>query len=208
MVDSTGVVYHSTDENIVTTIPSSHKKAVVLTFDDGPSRVLPRILDILKHEKVPAIFFWQTRLLYSSRPWNRVLEEGHQIGSHTTKHSNLAKLSYQQQYQDIKRSINQIELITNRKVTYFRPPFGQCNEDTLKVAKELGLTIVMWKIASIDWECKTNPQQIITNIVDNLEDGAVILLHELKQTMEALPDLIKAVRDKGYSFTGLNNIQT
>ncbi|UOR10831.1 polysaccharide deacetylase family protein [Halobacillus amylolyticus] len=194
-------MYDSNDSDVVTTVQSKAEKSVVLTFDDGPSKVLTQILDVLKAENVPAVFFWQSRLLYPKRPWNRVLGEGHIIGSHTTKHSNLTKLSYEEQYKEIQNSITKIERITGNKIKYFRPPFGQYNADTIKAVKQLNGIPVMWRIASIDWELKEDPQQIITNVADNLEDGAVILLHELKQTLEVLPELIKAIRDKGYSFT-------
>ncbi|MDN7245294.1 polysaccharide deacetylase family protein [Planococcus shenhongbingii] len=196
-------MYGSSNPDIVTVNPKAGEKSVVLTFDDGPSRALPQILDVLKLENVPAAFFWQTRLLYSARPWKRVLEEGHQIGSHTTKHLNLVNLSFEEQYQDIKNSIAKIEQVTGSDVKYFRPPFGQFNEDTLQAAKALDVKTVMWRVASMDWELKKSPQQIVCTVRDNLEDGAVILLHELQHTADILPDLIKAIREKGYSFSGL-----
>ena len=61
----------------------------------------------------------------------------------------------------------------------------------------------MWKIASLDWELKNDPEKIITNVTDHLEDGAIILLHELKQTIDVLPELIKEIKAKGYHFSGL-----
>jgi peptidoglycan/xylan/chitin deacetylase (PgdA/CDA1 family) len=180
---------------------ASSRKTVVLTFDDGPGRVLPEILDILKEEKVPAAFFWQARLLYPKRPWKRVMDEGHMIGTHSAKHNNLVNLQLNEQHQDLLYSKSKIESITGQEVKYFRPPFGQYNNDTISSAKKLGLTPVMWRISSMDWELKDRPEQIITNVTDNLEDGAIILLHELPQTVEALPDLIAEVRRKDYEFT-------
>ncbi|MFC7064165.1 polysaccharide deacetylase family protein [Halobacillus seohaensis] len=196
-------MYDSNDASIITSIQDETQKSVVLTFDDGPSKVLPEILDVLNLDNVPAVFFWQSRLLYSKRPWKRVLAEGHIIASHTTKHPNLTKLSYHEQYKEIEKSLNKIESIIDSKVNYFRPPFGQYNADTIKAVKQLNLTPIMWRIASLDWELKDDRQQIITNITDHLEDGAIILLHELKQTLDVLPDLIAAIREKGYNFTTL-----
>lgn len=193
-------MYDSTNSNIVTKVEARGKKSIALTFDDGPSRVLPGILDVLHQEAVPATFFWQTRLLYPERPWKRVLAEGHQIGTHSTKHLNLVKHPYEKQYQDIRNSVKKIETITGNQIKYFRPPFGQFNNDTIKIAKELNLTPVLWRIASMDWELKNNPEQILLNVVENLEDGAIILLHELTQTLEILPSLIKVIKEKGYAF--------
>lgn len=177
------------------------KKTVVLTFDDGPGRVLPEILDILKKENVPAVFFWQSRLLYPERPWKRVIEEGHQIGTHSSKHSNYVNLSPHEQIQDLSSSKTKIESIIGQEVKLFRPPFGQYNEHTIAAAKQLGLSTIMWRISAMDWELKEQPEQIIANVIENLEEGAIILLHELTQTVEALPALIAEIRNKGYEFS-------
>jgi len=177
------------------------KKTVVLTFDDGPGRVLPEILDILKKENVPAAFFWQSRLLYPQRPWKRVIEEGHQIGTHSSKHSNYVNLSPHEQVQDLSSSKTKIESIIGQEVKLFRPPFGQYNEHTIAAAKQLGLSTIMWRISAMDWELKEQPEQIIANVIENLEEGAIILLHELTQTVEALPALIAEIRNKGYEFS-------
>jgi peptidoglycan-N-acetylmuramic acid deacetylase len=194
-------VYGSSNPEIITSLtPDSAAKSVALTFDDGPSRVLPEILDILKQENVPAAFFWQTRLLYPERPWKRVLDEGHLIGTHTVKHKNLTALSYEEQYRDIKSSSAKIKEITGTEAVYFRPPFGQFNSDTLKAARELNLKTVMWRVASMDWELQKNPENLVPTVVDHLEDGAIILLHELQHTAWVLPDLIRAIREQGYTF--------
>ncbi|MBB6452435.1 peptidoglycan/xylan/chitin deacetylase (PgdA/CDA1 family) [Salirhabdus euzebyi] len=192
-------MFDSQDEQIITKV--NKEKAIVLTFDDGPSKLLPSILDILKEEAVPAVFFWQSRLLYPTRPWQRALDEGHQIGTHSTKHVNLAKLPKEKQYVDIKSSVEKIERIIGQKVTYFRPPFGQYNEATLEVLAELKLRPIFWRVAAMDWELKCDPQEIVTNVMDHLEDGAILLLHELKQTVEVLPSLIQAIKAREYSFS-------
>lgn len=179
------------------------EKKVILTFDDGPSRQLNQILDILKKKNVNAFFFWQSHLLYNERPWKRVLEEGHQIGSHAQNHKNLAKMTKEQQYKQIKYSIDKIEEITKTKVRYFRPPFGQYNEDTMSIIHELDLVPIMWEITSFDWEHKSTADKIVSNVVEHMKDGSIILLHELKQTVAALPLIIDGIRERGYEFTVL-----
>lgn len=130
-----------------------------------------------------------------------MLAEGHQIGTHTVNHRNLTdKMTQQQQYDELKKSVDAIEGITGNPVTFFRPPYGQFNEDTLQAAKRLNLKTVMWRIASMDWELKDEPDRIVSNVVDHLEDGAIILLHELSQTVKVLPQLIAAIKEQGYEF--------
>lgn len=173
---------------------------VLLTFDDGPSRQLHHILNILKEKNVQAIFFWQSKLFYNERPWKRLLEEGHLLGSHAYNHKNLAKLTKEQQYKQIKYSIDKMERITGEKVHYFRPPFGQYNEDTIDILKELDLVPIMWEITSFDWEHKKTPEIIVQNVVENVKNGSIILMHELTQTVAVLPDIIDGIRAKGFEF--------
>ncbi|MGI2328246.1 polysaccharide deacetylase family protein [Planococcus sp. YIM B11945] len=194
-------MYDSPNEKVITKSSTIGKKSIVLTFDDGPSRLLPQFLDVLEKENVPAVFFWQSRFLTPNSPWQRVLGNGHKIGAHTVNHPNLAEMAYEEQFEEIKQSIQTIEGITESPVRYFRPPYGRFNDDTLRAAAELNVAPVMWKVASMDWELENDPDQLIATVVDHLEDGAVILLHELRQTLEALPQLIAAIKEKGYGFT-------
>jgi peptidoglycan/xylan/chitin deacetylase (PgdA/CDA1 family) len=196
-------VYDSTDSRIRTRIRPGAKPSVVLTFDDGPSELLSEIVDVLRAENIQATFFWQSQLLNKATPWKRVLAEGHLIGTHSTEHLDLTTLSYKQQYEDLANSVQTIEQIIGQKVVYFRPPYGQFNEETVEAALNLRLETVLWRVASVDWELENDPQKILTNVVDHLEDGAIILLHELKQTLEILPDLIQAIKTRGYKFNNL-----
>lgn len=207
MVENSDVVYDRKDHQVITRLQDlteKREKSVVLTFDDGPGRHLEAMLDVLNREGVPAMFFWQTRLFYPERPWRRVLDEGHRINTHSCKHPDLRKLNYEEQYKEIFYSKTKIEEITGRIVRYFRPPFGQYDTCTLKVVEKLDLTPVMWSTTSFDWELKENPEQIINNVVEHLEDGAIILLHELRQTLHVLPELIQEIRAKGYDFALLS----
>ncbi|MET3729797.1 peptidoglycan/xylan/chitin deacetylase (PgdA/CDA1 family) [Fictibacillus halophilus] len=122
------------------------------------------------------------------------------IGGHSLRHRVLTRLSYSDQLHDITTNLKQIETLTGQKVKYFRPPYGQFNEDTLQVLKELGVVPFLWEVAGLDWEPKQNPLHIVHNILNHAEDGSVILLHELKQTVEILDELISELKLEGYEF--------
>ncbi len=179
---------------------NQQSNSLILTFDDGPSSVLIPLLDILKKHDVQAMFFWQSRLLHKNRPWKRVLEEGHMIGGHSLRHRDLTRLTFFEQQQDIQYNLKQMENLTGQKIKYFRPPYGQFNEDTLHVLKELEVIPFLWEVAGLDWELKNKPNQIVHNIVNHAEDGSVILLHELKQTVMILDDLIYELKKEGFEF--------
>jgi peptidoglycan/xylan/chitin deacetylase (PgdA/CDA1 family) len=204
-------VYDWNDKNLITHVnqmrgyktTAQDTQQVVLTFDDGPSRHLPRILRILEEESVPATFFWQSRLLHKGRPWKKVIEAGHTIGSHTCSHPKLVDLSYDHQYHQLLYSKKKIESITGQNVRYFRPPFGQFNQTTLTIAKELELTPVFWHVSSMDWLLKGNSSQMIDNVLDNCEHGSIILFHELEHTYFELRSIIQQLKKKGFSFAQL-----
>jgi peptidoglycan/xylan/chitin deacetylase (PgdA/CDA1 family) len=175
-------------------------KSLILTFDDGPSSVLLPILDLLKKHEVKAMFFWQSRLLYKNRPWKRVLDEGHMIGGHSLRHRDLTRLNRDEQFHDISSNKKHIENLTGQNMKYFRTPFGQFNEDTLQVLKQLDAVPFLWEVAGLDWEHKHKPYHIVHNIVNHAKDGSVILLHELRQTVEILDVLLNELKYEGYEF--------
>jgi len=196
-------VYDWKNKEIWTNLQNWEKKSsksLILTFDDGPSSVLIPILDVLKKHDIKAMFFWQSRLLHKKRPWKRVLDEGHILGGHSLRHRDLTRLSRDEQFHDIRSNKKHIEKLTGQKMKYFRPPFGQFNGDTLFVLKELEVIPFLWEVAGLDWEHKQNPQHIVHNIVNHVENGSVILLHELRQTVEILDDLLTELKLEGYEF--------
>lgn len=197
-------MYDTNDKSVLTNLSqfdqNKSKKRVVLTFDDGPSRALSGILNVLKKQKVHALFFWQSRLLYDTRPWERVIEEGHKIGCHSSRHKNLTKLSYEEQFTDIAHSKRKIEAITKEKIKYFRPPFGQYDSNTVDIVNKLNMEVMMWEISSMDWALKENSKKIITNIITHLSNGSIILLHELPHTVQILDELITQIKQEGYEI--------
>jgi peptidoglycan/xylan/chitin deacetylase (PgdA/CDA1 family) len=196
-------VYDWNDNRIITSAKewrSNVKKPIILTFDDGPSSSLEEILDILKKHQVKALFFWQSRLLYGSRPWERVLKDGHIVGAHSISHRDLKKLSLESQEKEILGSVQKIERITGQKVKFFRPPFGSYNDDTIAILEKHQLRPFLWNVAGLDWELKHHPERIIYNIISHAEDHSIILLHELKQTAAVLDELLLKLKKEGYEF--------
>lgn len=66
-------------------LPSGQNSTIYLTFDDNNSSLTPKILDILKKEKVKAIFFVVGTNL-NPEIMKRIIDEGHTIGLHTDTH--------------------------------------------------------------------------------------------------------------------------
>jgi hypothetical protein len=66
------------------------RKAVALTFDDGPSEYTPGFLDVLREKHVHATFFEiGQEVAGRERTMRRILREGDEIGNHTMHHATL-----------------------------------------------------------------------------------------------------------------------
>ena len=197
-----------------------HPKKVALSFDDGPDPVwTPRILDMLKKYKVPASFFMigEEAGDYVG-VMKRVYREGHEIGNHTFTHPDISEISNRQ----VDLQLNLTERLFASKLgvqpLYFRPPYSIDQEpDTNDQAapidriQGLGYVIVGNKIDTNDWDehPRKTPQEITDSVFQQIKDmevktwarGSVILLHDgggdRQATVDALPVLIKALRDEG-----------
>jgi peptidoglycan/xylan/chitin deacetylase (PgdA/CDA1 family) len=63
-----------------------------------------------------------------------------------------------------------------------------------------GLRVVNWSVDSEDWASKGAPNQIANLVLKQVMPGDVILLHEQRQTLQALPTLLRRMQAKGYRF--------
>lgn len=187
-------------------------KQILLTFDDGPDpRYTPRVLDILKEEEIKAVFFVIGRhgLLYPNL-LKRIYEEGHEIGNHTFNHKNPAKTSAFRLKLELEAAQLVIQSTTGRSTILYRPPENKGLSHSLSAdiapshrAQELGYVIVDQSIDPLDWT-RAEPETIVERILSEVESGHTILLHDgggdRENTVRALPLLIEALRDRGFSF--------
>lgn len=192
--------------------PSS--KVAYLTFDDGPSvNVTPKVLDILKQENVQATFFVIGKMCEENPELlKREKAEGHSIGNHTYSHDyNVVYSSPENFIKDIKKSEDVLtKIIGPHDTSLIRFPGGSFNRHSYKeAAAKAGYRYV-------DWNCLTGDAEVSRASVDRLllrfnqtmenQHNLVILMHDAPYkttTPEALPQIIKILKEKGYTFKGL-----
>lgn len=105
---------------------NSGKRAVALTFDDGPDpETTPILLDLLERRGVRAAFFVTGKHAESHPELIReILDRGHEIGNHTHGHDNLVML---RPSHVLRREIDRTQRILARfgiVPRAFRPPVG------------------------------------------------------------------------------------
>ena len=184
-------------------------KKIALTFDDGPTGYTPQILDILKKEKVKAAFFILGKNLKgNTQTVKRAVSEGHVVANHGFSHHPV-KSPLGLNWQEIETVQKQLETINPKAEKIFRPPYGILSPLLKRKLQNAGYKIVMFNIVGHDWEENITVDKIISNIVNNLKNNGIILLHDgfgshdtgdRSKTVEALPEIIKKVREKGYEF--------
>ena len=96
------------------------------------------------------------------------------------------------------------------EMKYIRPPKGELSERTLSYTNSLGYTTVMWSLAYDDWDENKQGREAYgkSKVVDNLHNGAIILLHSnSKDNSNILDDVIKQAREMGYKFKSLDEFE-
>jgi|tagenome__1003787_1003787.scaffolds.fasta_scaffold20986571_3 cellulose synthase/poly-beta-1,6-N-acetylglucosamine synthase-like glycosyltransferase/peptidoglycan/xylan/chitin deacetylase (PgdA/CDA1 family)/spore germination protein YaaH len=205
---------------------------VALTFDDGPDpRWTPQILDILKQKQVPATFFIVgENALTEHTLLDRMIREGHEVGSHTYTHPNLATIGRTQTLFELNATQRLFEAFTGRTLKLFRAPFfGDAEPSTadeiLPVweAQNRGYVSVGLHVDSEDWQ-RPGVASIVNNVVSRIVTAStgcndesdaqcsrnIVLLHDSggdrSQTVAALPIIIDTLRARGYRFVPVSEL--
>ena len=190
------------------------RKVIYLTFDCGYEYgSTTKILDVLKEKNVPSIFFVTGHYVKTEDELiRRMLDEGHLVGNHTVNHYKMSKLTLEQ-FMD---ELNGLEALFKEKfpdappMRYFRPPSGNCNEWTFRLADKMGYKTVMWSFAYYDYDTENQPpvDEALAKLKTALHPGAVYLLHAESETNVAiLRDFIDWARQQGYEFLPICDIK-
>jgi len=192
--------------------PDPDAKYIALTFDDGPSPArTERLLSILEQEDVTATFFvlGQSALTYPDIV-KLIDANGHEIANHTYDHTVLTgdNITIETINFQMDRTNEIIEDITGKVPLSFRPPQGAYNANVRKAAEERGMAIYHWSWESCpeDWK-NTDPEVIANIVIEGARDGHIVLLHDtLNHTIDAVPEIIKGLRDKGFIFVTVTEL--
>lgn len=187
----------------------TEEKIVALTFDDGPNATYSgSILDTLKQYRVPAAFFVIGRNIEGNEAiLKRMDAEGHIIGNHSFSHHFWFDMySTKKMIADLHQADAEIKKVTGKLVRLFRPPYGVTNPNVKSAIKRTGYIPVGWSVRSMDTAAK-DKTQLLAKINNQLEPGAIILLHDsMEITAAVLPELIESIQAKGYKITGLDEL--
>lgn len=134
--------------------PDHKHHTLALTYDDGPSdRNTPALLDLLAGANVTATFFLiGNHVRRHPQLARRIAEGGHTLGNHTDMHPDLARKDANRIRAELELCQRTLADIAGITPTLFRPPYGSRSPAVLRIARELGLTPVLWNITAQDWK--------------------------------------------------------
>lgn len=181
------------------------EKIAYITIDDGPSKYTSEILDILDSNNVKGTFFMlNNNMILHKEEINRMIKEGHGVGfhgvSHDIKELYKTETSSLEEFETCNKTLYEISGKTSKLI---RLPYGskpytpQENYDSLIKNDYL---IWDWTLDTQDWKSSTD--QIVSNILyyGREREEIVILMHEKEQTVKALNDTIKILKERGYTI--------
>lgn len=184
------------------------ERAIALTFDDGPEAInTPRILDVLKAEKVRATFFvLGEKAIHQPELLQRIVIEGHDLGSHGYHHYSLPKMGEGEIRREIDRSRQVIAAATGLQTRWYRAPGCRYSALSLQILRQLGLVRVDPSANSGDY-LEKGREHLLWRTADRTRGGGIVLCHDWSDdTAKHLRDLIRKLRGKGYRFVSLGEL--
>lgn len=190
------------------------RRALALTFDDGPSESTIDVLRLLERYGARATFFQcghHARRL--PRAAFRVADEGHEVGNHTDSHPSLVFRSPAFIHDQLERAQCSISEATGVTPTLFRPPYGARWFGLAEAQRKLGLMGVMWTTIARDW--KLPSLGIVDYVSPRVRPGAVLCFHDgrelvhhpdISATLAALEILLPRWVQDGYEITTVSGL--
>ena len=199
---------HFYDENGNSIVQESRidpeKPMVALTFDDGPGPYTEDLLDILEQYDARATFFMLgSNINYYPDAVLRMKELDCEYGNHTLNHKNLPKLKVPAIKRQLGITDARLKKITGETTTLIRPPYGEVNVKVQKVAKT---PILLWSMDTLDWK-KKDAKKVAKYVMKHVEDGDIILLHDIHKTsVEAVEIILPKLIKKGYQIVTVSEM--
>lgn len=192
-------------------------KTVYLTFDDGPSSLTPKVLDLLDEYNAKATFF----VVYTEDPeytsyLKEIVDRGHTLAIHSYSHD------YDKIYRSVDAFLEDFNQVyqwvyeeTGQRPSLFRFPGGSTKgrssliKNIVSEMERRGFIYYDWNVSSGDGSNLTTAENILENIYPNVNNFQmpVVLMHDgigKNATLEALPNVFKILEENGYQCKALD----
>jgi peptidoglycan-N-acetylmuramic acid deacetylase len=186
-------------------------KKVYLTIDVGGELLdYKKLLKALSDNDVKTTFFLTGYNLKNNADYVKLLlAEGHTIANHTITHKDFTTLSdeaVRKEFSDFEGLYRGITGLEPTKM--FRFPYGTFSKHLLSLVSDLGYTSFFWSTAMKDWEPRKNgADDAYNDIIGNLHDGNIILMHQAsKENIDAMDRILKQIKSEGYELGQISEL--
>lgn len=180
------------------------KKMVALTYDDGPAKYTPLVLDACEKYDAHVTFFVIGRQIDGFSDYIvRENELGCEIGNHTWDHELFKYLSHSEIAREVEKVDEALYDLIGEETTVTRPPGGGIDSSDLKRSKH---PIILWDVDTLDWKTK-NTRKTVKAAIKGAYDGGIILMHDLHEsTAKGADEIMKALKDDGYQLVTVSEM--
>jgi peptidoglycan/xylan/chitin deacetylase (PgdA/CDA1 family) len=190
------------------------RRAIALTFDDGPSEGTLDLLEVLSLHKARATFF-QVGVHAERHPEiaRAVSQSGHEVGNHTYSHTALWLRSSAFIEGEIARAQQSLTALHSSPPAWFRAPYGVRWPGLAAAQRRHNLTGVMWTAIARDWVLPA--EAIVQRLRRAVRSGAIFCLHDgralrpnpdIRPTVAALRQLLPLLRQQGYDLVTVSQL--
>ena len=184
------------------------KPVVALTFDDGPNTVTTvQVLNKLEEYGVTASFFLVgTNITDETKDIvKRAYDMGCEIDSHSKTHSYMNQMTADEIKEEISYVDDRLMEIIGKPAPFFRPPYIAVNDTMYQNIDKPFIC----GFGCDDWDPKVTIDERTERTLEQVQDGAIILLHDSYnnfQTVAALDKIIPALQEQGYRFVTVTEL--
>lgn len=189
--------------NFTWKIPDCDQR-IYLTFDDGPiPEVTPWVMDQLDKFNALATFFCVgTNVKQNHSLFEELKAAGHSVGNHTFTHLNGWTAEDIPYFHNVRHCAKLVDSVL------FRPPYGRMRPRQFQFLQR-HYRIVMWDVLSGDFDPNISEERCLSNVLDNVEAGSIVVLHDSlkaeKKLRYVLPRLLDQLSTQGFSFEKLKD---
>jgi peptidoglycan/xylan/chitin deacetylase (PgdA/CDA1 family) len=91
---------------------------------------------------------------------------------------------------DMRAGAEAIAGVIGSEPSFYRAPYGHFVDATVAEAARRGWTCVHWSALGFDWLEEATPRSVADRVLEDLEPGAIILLHDSRRAKPMDPEPI------------------
>ena len=195
------------------------KKRVALTFDDGPNHYdkTTVVVDELAKYGFHATFFVVGERVPGGDSVAYAARHGNEIGIHAYTHDySYAECSDEVYERELQKTAEAIwRVLPDYDIRLMRPVGG---EITMERTASCRYAVIHWSVDSDDWNNKYYPgipdeeadarvNRIVENVMSQVKDGDIILMHEIyESTVDATKIILQRLYEEGYEVVTVSEL--